>query len=122
MKLPLLIVLPLSLAACVVSGGGHIEGVKTSDEVSALMLGDAALEPVAQCIAATAGTAAQPSSQGFSVPTSNGGTYLVSTIDDPLKRFTVKVELIGQAPADRQAQISSCLSSAPAQRRPFTTP
>lgn len=98
------------LSACV-SGDGDIAKIKQAKDASALMLTNASVESVAQCIARTLRSQAQPNSGGFLVQSTYEPdlSYRVYSIDDPLKRYTTRVDIVGQPTKSRDLYIASCL-------------
>jgi hypothetical protein len=95
------LLLPGLLAGC--SGGGGVEGIRTSGDTTATLLTNRSAQQVAVCLADGLHAAAQPDGAGFVVTSAStdGGAgpvhYRVHPIEDKLARFVTQVEQVGSA-------------------------
>lgn len=98
------------LTACV-SGDGGVAKIKAAKDASGLMLTDASAASVAQCMAGRLRSQAQSNSGGYLVQSGYEPdlSYRVTSINDPLKRFTTRVDIVGQPIQSRDLYVAACL-------------
>ncbi|MGI4730141.1 MAG: hypothetical protein ACRYFW_00150 [Janthinobacterium lividum] len=110
MKPPPYFVCLLTIAGC--ASGGDIVGVKPASDTSGLMLTARPADQVAQCIASTLGSTAQPEGSGFAItlPGALAAVYHVRPFDDKLHRYTTIVEISGSTEAPKGTAPAMCLA------------